>query len=324
MIMQLKNITGLFVFILVSFLLMGMHCSKAKIQKETEFLMDTYVTIQAPGNKKVRSIIFKAFNRMHEIDRKFNILNQDNDLYRFNNQNEPIGDEEIRNIVETALEISKKSDGAFDITIYPLMKLWGFFDKVSVVPDSGRLIEKLSLVDYSQIQIEDGLVKKTNPNARIDLGGIAKGLAIREAYNVLKANNIKSGLIDAGGDIYAFGKLHDRPWKVGIRNPWSEGVIGVLDVDDAAVVTSGDYERFFIEDSVKYHHLLNPETGYPARGLSSVTVISFDPVIADAWSTALFVMGLEKGLELVNKTTDIEAIFATSDREIIRSSGLNQ
>ncbi len=120
------------------------------------------------------------------------------------------------------------------------------------------------------------------------------------------------------------GKLKEKDWKVGIRNPRGEGVIGVVEVSDLAVVTSGDYERFFEKDGVKYHHILNPKTGYPARGLTSVTVISPDPVFADAWSTALFVMGKEKGLELVEKTPNAETLMVTTEGEILYSSGLKE
>ena len=129
-------------------------------------------------------------------------------------------------------------------------------------------------------------------------------------------------MIDAGGDIYALGTNYGKPWVIGIRNPRGEGVAGTLELSDMAVITSGDYERFFETDGVKYHHILDPITGYPAEGIASVTVISPDPALADAWSTALFIMGKEKGLEILEDLQSLEVLMITDDGEQIYSSGM--
>ncbi|MFQ5866907.1 MAG: FAD:protein FMN transferase [bacterium] len=324
---KLLSIGGLVIILAVIFFLAGRSfiVTEEKIQKQTRFLMDTYCTIQAVGPKKVvNRAISLALDRMEEIDKKFNVLDPNSPLYEFNNKNIPTTDQEILDLLKIAQQVSKESIGAFDITIYPLITLWGFYGDSPALPGKQKISEYLKKIGYKKLFIKNGKLTKLKEDIKIDLGGIAKGYAVSEAIKVLKEEGIKSALVDAGGDIYALGKLKGKDWKVGIRNPRGEGVIGVIEVSDLAVVTSGDYERFFEKDGVKYHHILNPKTGYPARGLTSVTVISPDPVFADAWSTALFVMGKEKGLELVEKTPDTETLMVTTEGEILYSSGLKE
>lgn len=323
---KLVLIGGVIIFLGAIFFLVGRPIvTKEKIQKQTRFLMDTYCTIQAVGPKKVvNRAISLALDRMEEIDKKFNVLDPNSPLYEFNNKNMPVTDQEILDVFKIAQQISKESIGAFDITIYPLITLWGFYGDSPALPEKQKISEYLKKIGYKKLSIKNGKLTKLTGDVKIDLGGIAKGYAVSEAVKVLKGEGIKSALVDAGGDIYALGKLKGNPWKVGIRDPRGEGVIGVVEVSDLAVVTSGDYERFFEEDGVKYHHILNPKTGYPARGLASVTLISPDPVFADAWSTALFVMGKEKGLELVEKTPNAETLMVTTDGETLYSSGLKE
>jgi thiamine biosynthesis lipoprotein len=292
------------------------------VQKETRFLMDTYVTMQAPGDAQALEKIEKAFDRMEEVDRKFNVLNPESPLYRFNHENAPITDPEILGLLETALEVSEESGGAFDVTVYPLVDLWGFFRGAPAVPAQTDIAACLKKVGWRQLKIENGVLTKPNAGVMIDLGAIAKGYAVGEAVKVLKGAGVTSALIDAGGDIFAIGELRGRPWKVGIRNPRGEGVMGALDVSDLTIVTSGDYERFFEKDGVRYHHILDPATGYPATGLMSVTVICDDATRADGLSTALFVLGPEKGMQLVERLDGVEAIMVTTDGKTLTSSGL--
>ncbi len=293
------------------------------IQSRTRFLMDTYCTIQVPGSVEVLDIIDRAFGRIEDVDRKFSSLNPESPVYAFNNFNEPIDDIEVVGLIQTALNICKESDGAFDITIYPLIDLWGFFTETPGVPDSEAINECLEITGYNKLIIKNNTLFKLDEDVKIDLGAIAKGYAIGEALKVLRQWDIESALIDAGGDIYALGTLHSRPWKIGIQDPRGDGVIGVLELEDCAVVTSGDYERFFEKDGERYHHILNPKTGYSARGVTSVTVISSNPVLADAWSTTLFVMGREKGMELMKKNNSMETFMITDDGEKYYSKNMN-
>ncbi|MBT4482297.1 MAG: FAD:protein FMN transferase [Candidatus Latescibacteria bacterium] len=292
------------------------------VQSQTRFLMDTFCTIQVPGNINVLPAIELAFERIEEIDVKFNAINPESPVYAFNNNNKPIEDEEIVALVKTALQVSKKSGGKFDITIFPLIKLWGFFSDSPKLPHREKIEEVLKTVGYEYIAVENDKIIKKKEGIKIDLGSIAKGYAIGEAKIVLEQAGIKSALIDAGGDIYSLGSNNGKPWIIGIRNPRGEGVVGALELSDVAVITSGDYERVFEEGGVKYHHILDPETGFPAKGSASVTVISPDPAQADAWSTAFFVLGKEKTQDILNGLESIELLMITDKGEKIYSSGM--
>ncbi len=298
--------------------------SKLELQKRTLFLMDTFFSIQVYGEKtKVENAIEIAFRRMEEINKTFNFLNKESAISRFNLNSEPIEDKDILFVIDTAIDVSRKTDGAFDITITPLLNLWGFYGDSPSWPKKERISQCLKNIGYKNIKIKNKKVTKLNDYIQIDLGGIAKGYAIDEAVITLKKEGIESALIDGGGDIYALGELDGKPWKVAIRDPRGDGIIGVMEISDLAAVTSGDYERFFMRNGKRYHHILNPVTGYPAEGLASVTIFSSNAIIADAWSTAIFVLGKEKGLEIAEKNSDIETVMVTSEGEIFRSSGLN-
>ena len=294
-----------------------------QIQKQTRFVMSTYCTIQIPGKKDVIPFIEKAFDRIEEVDKKFNVLSPESTLFRFNQENGVCTDKEICNLVKIALQIGKDSEGSFDITVFPLMKMWGFYNGEYTVPEKKEIDESLTIVGYENVIIRNDTLLKTVSNAAIDLGGIAKGYALKEAVSVLQEAGITSALIDAGGDIFALGTFMGKPWKIGIRKPRGEGIFAELELSDYCVVTSGDYERFFEKYGVVYHHILNPQTGFPARSMISVTVICKDPVRADAWSTALFVMEPQKALHTIENTPDLEAVLITSKGKVLCSSGFN-
>jgi thiamine biosynthesis lipoprotein len=292
-----------------------------KLQKKTRFLMDTYVTIQVPGGVKEIALIDKAMDRMEEIDKKFSMNEPGSILYEFNNKGTAVADPEIIKIMKRAVRVSELSGGKFDVTVYPLMKLWGFYDEKKK-PSKQEIREVLKTVGYKFLIIKDGKMTSAKKGVQVDIGGIAKLYAVEEGANVLKKAGIKSALIDAGGDIYAIGKYKGKDWKVGIRNPRGDGVIGALDVSDMVVTSSGDYERYFEQDGVRYHHLMDPATGYPARGLSSVTIMCSDPETADGLSAAVFIMGMEKGFALAKKIGTFEAMAVTEDQKIFYSEGL--
>jgi len=334
-------ITGLVIIVAVSALVFLRAKSRHSLHEQTRFLMDTYCTIQAfgPANE-VNETLGKAFNRMAEIDRKFNALNPRSPIYAFNKENVPLIDPEIFEIVKTAIEVSDQCDGAFDITVYPLGALWGFYgiddpdqpDKEfndnswgpPGVPEKEEIEDCLSRIGYRHLALENGELRKRKQDVHLDLGAIAKGYALEEAAKVLENEGLESALIDAGGDIYAIGKIEGEGWGIGIRDPREDGVIGIIQASDLAVITSGDYERFFMEEGIRYCHILDPKTGYPAKELISVSVIHEDPVLADAWATALFVLGAEKGMKLVEQIPGMETIMVTPDKKILYSSGLGE
>jgi len=284
-------------------------------------LMGSYVTITASG---ADAAVEKAFARLQDINRRFNFRDSTGPLYGFNLRDEPFADAEIAGVIRTALEVGAATGGAFDITVQPLVELWGFYTGGSDPPDPAALDSTLALVGMDKVAVSGDSVLKPVPGLRLDLGGIAKGHALAEAARVLRTAGIHSALVDAGGDIYALGRRQDgREWRIGVRHPRGEGIVAVIPVADRAVVTSGDYERAFTaEDGTVYCHIIDPRLGRPARALASVTVVAADPVRADAWATGLFVLGPDEGLALVEATDDIEALFVTPELEMRQSSGL--
>jgi len=301
---------------------------KGAIIKRTRFMMDTLCTIQVPnesGASKTEAAINRAFDRMAEVDRKFNCTNPESPIYQFNNARVPITDPEIVGVVSQALDVSRETDGAYDITVQPLVDLWGFFttsvsSQAHTVPSPESIKRALSHIGWRRVHVKNGVVT-ADKDVRIDLGGIAKGYVIGEAEKVLKASGVKSALILAGGQVQVFGSAAPGvPWKVGVRNPRKEGYIAGLGFDsENGVSTAGDYERFFEVNGVRYHHIMDPKTGYPARDVMSVTVIAPDPTFADGLDTALFVMGQKRALEFVKKRPGFKIVIVNAKGEIVTS-----
>lgn len=293
---------------------------KYYMEKETRLMMGTYATISALGPKEITAkAINSAFIRMQEIEVKFNPVNPQSPVYAFNKNNKPIFDPEIIALVKRALEISRESEGAFDITVAPLSELWGFYTQSSSIPPDKEIKACLRNVGYRHLLFKDGKLNKDNPAVRIDFGGIAKGYALAQAARVLKDNGINSALIDLGGDVYVLGKNGARPWKIGIKNPRAQGILGYIEAKDQAVASSGDYERFFIKQGKRYHHIFNPATGYPTEGVAEVTLIHQDPVLAQAWAKIPFVMGAQKGMQALDRIKQMQAVILTSEGKILYS-----
>lgn len=293
------------------------------IYKQTRFLMDTYCTIQALGPKQATvDAMSAALDRMEEVDKKFNALNPLSMLYSFNNANTPISDSEIVYVIQTVLSVCNENKATLDITLFPVVQEWGFFGGTMRVPDSTILKNALSMTGLDKIEIVNNRLVKKDPGVKIDLGAVAKGYAILQAVAVLKARGVTSALVDGGGEVYAIGTLKGSPWKVGIRNPRGDGIIGILKLTDQTIATSGDYERFFEKNGVRYHHIIDPSTGYPARGFSSISVIHPDPFLADAWSTALFVLGPESLEKTLENHPEMQVIMISPAGAISYSDGL--
>ena len=298
----------------------------AKIVKRTRFLMDTFCTIQVPneaGVAKAEAAINRAFDRMAEVDRKFNCTNPESPLYKFNYARVPITDPEVVGLIERSLELSRETDGAFDITVQPLVDLWGFYHTSAssrTVPSPASVRRALSSVGWKRISVKNGVVT-ADKDVRLDMGSIAKGYAIGETEKALKAEGVRSALILAGGQVQVFGSAAPGvPWKVGVRNPRKEGYIAGLSFDsENGIATAGDYERYFEVDGVRYHHIIDPKTGYPAKGGMSVSVISPDPVLADGLDTPFLVMGQKRTFEFLKKHAGVEVIIIDAKGEIVTS-----
>ena len=289
---------------------------------KTVFAMDTVMTISACG-EDAEIALKEAEKEIFRLDKLLRRKDENSEVYKINQGTSEVS-AETSQVIKEALEICKKTDGAFDISIASLMDLWGFYEKKYRVPSEEELVEKLSETGYENITVDGNTVAVSN-GAQIDLGGIAKGYLSDKIKEIFGKYNIDYGLISLGGNVVTYGKkpTGDK-WKVAIQDPDDESSYsGVLSVEEKAVVTSGGYQRFFEENGVKYHHILDPKTGCPAKsGVKSVTIVCDSGTSADGLSTAMFVMGVEKGAEYWRENGGFEAVFITENDEIFITKGL--
>lgn len=293
------------------------------------FVMDTYMKFTVYGTDREKALN-EICDRVKELDNKFSII-RDGAIKNLN-ESHKTSDEEAVNLIKRACDISKDTNGAFDITVYPLMKEWGFITKEFTVVSDERLNEILANVNYEKIDISDEI--KTPSDVEVDLGGIVKGYTGDVIADVLKKYRVKCAIVSLGGNVEIYSKKPDgKPWKVAIENPDKDENPDVkpaayLEINDArdgkAIVTSGDYERFFKADGVRYHHIIDPKTGKPANnGIRSVTIVSDDGTMADALSTALFVMGKDKATSYWKAHKDeFDFIMIMDDKKVYASEGV--
>lgn len=300
--------------------------------KETEaskdlFAMDTYMTLTAYG-EHAQEAVDKAAERVEALDALLSTGNENSEIYQLNQNGETTLSEEGGYLVERALGLYKKTEGAFDIAIYPVMQAWGFPTQDYHVPDDDTLKEKLALADASKVNYNKDTRKIffDQDGMEIDLGGIAKGYTSSQIMQIYQDCGVTSGLVNLGGNVQALGcKTDGSKWRVAIQSPDdTEEYLGILEIEDQAVITSGGYERYFEEDGVTYHHIIDPATGYPAdSGLISVTIVSDDGTLADGLSTSLFIMGEEKAAQFWRENSDeFEAIMETSDGKLYVTEGI--
>lgn len=234
--------------------------------------------------------------------------------------------EDLRALIHRGIDIGNKTNGAFDITWAALWPLWNFRAAHPKIPDPAKVARQVALVDYRKVEVNDaaGTVELPVKGMKIGLGGIAKGWALDQAADILAKHRIHNYLIVGGGQVLAEGLKDGQPWKIGIRDPrGSEGdYFATIPVSDASLSTSGDYERFFIVNGIRYHHILDPRTGMPSRGLRSATVVSSSATLADALSTAIMVMGKEKGLALAESLPNVQALVVDSSGGVFMTDGL--
>lgn len=234
---------------------------------------------------------------------------------------------EIRELLADARQISEWTGGKFDVTFGALSGLWKFdHDQDNVIPDMREVRRRLPLIDYRAIQIDDplGTVFLSKKGMSIHLGGIGKGYAIDRGADILRRRGFRDFMIQSGGDIYVAGMKNGKPWRLAIQDPRGPAnqPFAELDLSNGTFSTSGDYERFFLKDGRRYHHILDPATGEPARGSRSVTVVANRAVLADGLSTGVFVLGPDKGMALVEKLPDVEGVIVSDKNEVLISSGL--
>lgn len=232
-------------------------------------------------------------------------------------------DPEIVDIVAKSFEFSRLSDGAFDVTYASVGYLYDY--RAHARPTAEQVAAALPGVDYRQVQVDRdrNTIRFLRKGVRVDLGGIAKGRAVDRGIEILRALGIEHAMVNAGGDTRLLGDRRGKPWIVGIRDPRNEGrMVTRLPLEDEAISTSGDYERYFEEDGVRHHHILVPGTGQSAREVRSATVIGADATLTDALSTTVFVLGVERGMALVSRLPGVEAVVVDKDGRIFYSDGL--
>ncbi|GFZ32741.1 FAD:protein FMN transferase [Clostridium zeae] len=294
--------------------------------------LGTIVHLRATG-KGAEKAITEAITRINDIDDKMSAFKESSDIKRINakagNSYELVS-KDTYEVIEKAVKYSKVLEGTFDPTIRPLVELWNSSGKQNKVPEKEKITEKTQLVNYKDI-----LLDKTNYSVmlrkydqQLDLGGIAKGYAADEVRNIFKKYKVKSGLIDLGGNIYALGnKENGSPWIVGIQDPFKPrgNYVMTISVTDKSVVTSGDYEKYFAIGGNKYHHILDVRTGFPAESeIVSSTIISDNSIDGDGLSTGIFILGVEKSLEILETVDGIDGIFITKDKKIYATEGIKK
>jgi thiamine biosynthesis lipoprotein len=229
-------------------------------------------------------------------------------------------------VLTAAHQASEWTGGKFDITFGALAEVWKFdHDQDNSVPTTAAISARLPLVDYQTVHVDaaNGTALITRPGIRVHLGGIGKGYALDRAVTMLHGEGFRDFLLHAGGDMYAAGTNNGTPWALGIADPrGAHAPFVAVRVRDATLSTSGDYERFFVKDGIRYHHLIDPDRGEPARGCRSVTIVADRAVIADVLSTGVFILGPVEGMALVEKMPNVEAVIVTASNEVMISSGL--
>lgn len=289
---------------------------------KTVYAMDTVMTLKAYGSN-AENALNEAEKEIIRLDNNLRRKSPDSEIYKINEETEAEVSEETADLIRQAVDICSSTDGAFDISIAPVMDLWGFYTKEFYVPSEEELNNELLKVNFNNICADKNKISLKG-GSQLDLGGIAKGYLSEKIMEIFKTRGVKSGIVSLGGNVQTLGKKPDGSlWNVAIQNPDDDTYIGVAAVSDKAVVTSGGYQRFFEQDGVIYHHIIDPQTGRPAKsGVKSVSVVSADGTLADGLSTALFVMGLSEGTEYWRSHDGFDVIFVTDDNYIYITQGL--
>ena len=281
-------------------------CQNRLLYTDTRLLMGTFVKVSSP-DRRAPQIVFKEIKRIEGLLSKYS---QESEISRLNKLGRIEAASETFYIIRRAKEFWQESDGAFDVTIGPLMDLWGFAQKKYNLPAEGDIQAALKLIGSDKIILhpENNVIELETQGVKLDLGAIAKGYAVDAAVNKLRIAGINSCLINAGGDIYCLGDKFGRPWRVAVRNPYKRTFKRYLWLVNKAVTTSGDYEQYFIKNNRRYSHIFDPRTGIPAAsGVVSVSVIADDCLTADALATAIFVLGKERSKALLSRFPEVRA-----------------
>ncbi len=309
-------------------LLLAPAIAHAEWHQREEAIMGTRVAVELWHEDAgvATDAIDAVMAEMHRIDELMSHYKPDSQLSRINRDaaTMPVKvDRELAGLIARALEFSELSGGAFDITYASVGYLYDYRERRH--PSEDQIKAALPAIGWRHVvvDLEASTVRYLQPGVRIDLGGIAKGYAVDSAVQILRARGITNATVTAGGDSRILGDRRGRPWVVGIRHPDDPGrVIARIPLADAAISTSGDYERYFDEGGVRYHHIIDPHTGRSPVGVRSVTVIGPEAILTEGLTKSVFVMGPERGLALIESQEDVDAVIVTSDGHVLYSKGL--
>ena len=314
--------------LLVPLFLLCAGCGGQQEASRQFFAMDTLMNVTAYGAHGAEAVqaVQETVSRLEGL---FSRTDPDSQISQLNahagdGAAVPL-DADVAALLARAQEAAALLPGAFDITIAPVMDAWGFTTEERHVPAAEELSAALTLVDSSRLEVEGSAARLLAPGMEVDLGAVAKGFAAGEAEEALRAAGVEQATLDLGGNVTVVGARPDgEPWRVAVKGPRNtDSYLCVLSLEDRTISTSGGYERYFEEDGVRYHHIIDPKTGYPAdSGLLSVTVVTADHVLADALSTALFVAGEEEALDFWRSREYFELVLCTGDGRVIVTQGL--
>lgn len=320
-----KNLLS-FTLLLVLFLIQ--QTSYAEWFKADRAVMGTAIHVELWHTDKIaaeKNIEF-VFKEMRRIDTLMSPFKKDSELSLINNNaaKHPVKiGQELFDLIQKSINISRLSNGAFDITFSSVGRFYDYRKKTT--PTKKEISANLKKINYRNIKLskKNKTIFFTRPGTRIDLGGIAKGHAVDNSIKILQQNGITQAMVSAGGDTRIIGDKNGRPWYVGIRHPRNKNKSAViLPLSQTAISTSGDYERYFIKDNVRHHHIIKPTTGDSARELRSVSILTEDSTTADALSTTVFILGLNKGMKLISGLPNTEAIVIDNNGLMHYSTGL--
>jgi FAD:protein FMN transferase len=312
--------------IIVAYFLV-ISCSQGNLDKitVTREMMDTYVTITVYSDKDPLDAIAKAYSEIEIIEDKFSNFKEGNPVDILNQEGYlKTQDDEFIYLIEESIKYSILTKGAFDITVQPILENYSrSFSELKKPPTECDIKETLKKVGSHFIIVEDEKIILSKKDAKITLGGIAKGYAIDRAIEVLKENGIEHALVNAGGDMRSIGlKKGTEKWTIALNNPDDPlDYLELFNINNKAIATSGNYERYF-DPLKKYHHIIDPRTGYSSQDIISVTIITDKAVRADALATGVYVLGVTDGLELIEKLDNVEGLIVTEEKIIYKSSGL--
>ncbi|MEM7101650.1 MAG: FAD:protein FMN transferase [Bacteroidota bacterium] len=328
-------------YIILALLLLAFGCGSnvvvEEVFEEKSYTVDAIkmgsafaITVVAADSVFAVASIEKAYTEIDRIENLISSWNPDSETSRVNDMagiESVIVSEELFLLIERAMKVSALTGGAFDISYASMDRIWKFDGSLTEMPEQEAIEQSVAKVNYQDIELNDAThsVFLKNEGMKIGFGGIGKGYAGNKAKSLLLSLGVTSGVVNAGGDLIAWGqKPNGQTWDVAIADPVNpKRSMGWLAINDGAVVTSGNYERFAMIDGVRYAHIINPKTGIPVRDLKSVTILCPDAELADALATGVFVLGKQVGLELINKVKQVEGLLITSENEILSSKGLS-